>query len=88
MVKEVRERSGQGFDGGQSGILGTLAVVVVRVAGYGRDGTVYNTRLHGGDGKQSTITGFTSYWFAGGGGGAGHSSSGGNGGRGGGGGGA
>ena len=26
---------------------------------------------HGGDGKQCTITGFTSYWFAGGGGGNG-----------------
>ena len=57
--------------------------------GYGRDGTGgQNHQPHGGDGKQSTITGFTSYYFAGGGGGAGHSNSGGNGGKGGGGGGA
>jgi hypothetical protein len=57
--------------------------------GYGRNGTGgTNTTPHGGDGKQSTITGFTSYWFSGGGGGAGHSIGGGNGGKGGGGGGA
>ena len=57
--------------------------------GYGRDGQGGNNHQpHGGDGKQCTITGFTSYWFAGGGGGNGVSSSAGNGGKGGGGGGA
>ena len=60
--------------------------------GHGRNGTggSGNTIVgHGGDGKQSTITGFTSYWFAGGGGASGHGTSGdaGNGGKGGGGGG-
>ena len=81
--------SGQGFDGAASGHTwypggGGGA----SEKGYGRNGTGGNNRQpHGGDGKQSTITGFTSYWFAGGGGGNGHSSNGGNGGKGGGGGG-
>jgi hypothetical protein len=83
--------AGQGFDGARSGNHwypggGGGASEM----GYGRDGTSSsNTGIgHGGDGKQSTITGFTSYYFAGGGGCAGHSTSGGNGGKGGGGGGA
>ena len=83
--------AGQGFDGARSGNSwypggGGGASQL----GYGRDGTSSsNTGIgHGGDGKQSTITGFTSYYFAGGGGCAGHSTSGGNGGKGGGGGGA
>ena len=82
--------AGQGFDGAASGDTwypggGGGA----SEKGYGRNGTGGgNTAIgHGGDGKQSTITGFTSYWFAGGGGGDGHSSNGGNGGKGGGGGG-
>ena len=81
--------SGQGFDGAASGDTwypggGGGA----SEKGYGRNGTGGNNHQpHGGDGKQSTITGFTSYWFAGGGGGNGHSSNGGNGGKGGGGGG-
>ena len=81
--------SGQGFDGAASGDAwypggGGGA----SEKGYGRNGTGGNNHQpHGGDGKQSTITGFTSYWFAGGGGGNGHSSNGGNGGKGGGGGG-
>ena len=81
---------GQGFDGGNCGNAwypggGGGA----SEKGYGRDGTGgTNTTPHGGDGKQSTITGFTSYYFSGGGAGAGHSNSGGNGGKGGGGGGA
>jgi hypothetical protein len=82
---------GQGFDGARSGNSwypggGGGASQL----GYGRDGTSSsNTGIgHGGDGKQSTITGFTSYYFAGGGGCAGHTTSGGNGGKGGGGGGA
>ena len=81
---------GQGFDGGNCGNAwypggGGGA----SEKGYGRGGTGgTNSTPHGGDGKQSTITGFTSYYFSGGGGGAGHSNSGGNGGQGGGGGGA
>ena len=82
---------GQGFDGARSGQTwypggGGGA----SEKGYGRDGTSpSNTTIgHGGNGKQSTITGFTNYWFAGGGGAAGHDNSGGNGGKGGGGGGA
>ena len=81
---------GQGFGGGDSGSHWYPAGGGgASQLGYGRNGTGgNNTTPHGGDGKQCTITGFTSYWFAGGGGGAGHSSSAGNGGRGGGGGGA
>ena len=82
--------AGQGFDGAHSGNAwysggGGGASQL----GYGRNGTGGgNTTIgHGGDGKQSTITGFTSYYFAGGGGCAGHSTNGGNGGKGGGGGG-
>lgn len=82
--------SGQGFGGAESGNAwyaggGGGASQM----GYGRGGTGGGVTSigHGGDGKQSTITGFTSYWFAGGGGCAGHSTSGGNGGKGGGGGG-
>ena len=82
--------AGQGFDGAHSGNAwypggGGGASEM----GYGRNGTGGGVTAigHGGDGKQSTITGFTSYWFAGGGGATGHSSNGGNGGRGGGGGG-
>jgi len=81
--------AGQGYDGAESGVTwypggGGGA----SQKGYGHNGTGgTNHQPHGGDGKQCTITGFTSYWFAGGGGGNGHSSNGGNGGKGGGGGG-
>jgi hypothetical protein len=82
--------AGQGFGGAHSGNAwysggGGGASQL----GYGKNGTSNsNTGIgHGGDGKQSTITGFTSYYFAGGGGCSGHSTSGGNGGKGGGGGG-
>ena len=82
--------AGQGFDGARSGnhwYSGGGGGASEK--GYGRDGTGgTNTTPHGGDGKQSTITGFTSYYFSGGGGAAGHTNSGGNGGKGGGGGGA
>jgi hypothetical protein len=84
--------AGQGFDGARSGnhwYPGGGGGASEK--GYGRDGTGGgNTTIgHGGDGKQSTITGFTSYWFAGGGGASGHGTDGdvGNGGKGGGGGG-
>jgi hypothetical protein len=82
--------AGQGFDGARSGNHWYNAGGGgASEKGYGRDGTGgTNTTPHGGDGKQSTITGFTSYWFSGGGGGNGHSTAGGNGGKGGGGGGA
>ena len=82
--------AGQGFDGARSGNHWYPAGGGgASEMGYGRDGTGgTNTTPHGGDGKQSTITGFTSYWFAGGGGGSSHSGNGGNGGKGGGGGGA
>ena len=82
--------AGQGYDGADSGVTwypggGGGA----SQKGYGHNGTGgTNHQPHGGDGKQCTITGFTSYWFAGGGGGNGVSSSAGNGGKGGGGGGA
>ena len=84
---------GQGFDGARSGQTWwpSGGGGGASEKGYGRDGSGSggNTAIgHGGNGKQSTITGFTSYWFAGGGGSAGHDSSGGNGGKGGGGGGA
>ena len=81
--------SGQGYDGADSGNTwypggGGGA----SEKGYGHNGSGgTNHRPHGGDGKQSTITGFTSYWFAGGGGGNGHDGHGGSGGKGGGGGG-
>ena len=82
--------AGQGYDGARSGnhwYSGGGGGASEK--GYGRDGTGgTNSTPHGGDGKQSTITGFTSYYFSGGGGAAGHSNSGGNGGKGGGGGGA
>ena len=82
--------SGQGYDGAESGVTwypggGGGA----SEKGYGHNGSGgTNHQPHGGDGKQSTITGFTSYWFAGGGGGCGVSNSAGHGGKGGGGGGA
>jgi len=75
--------SGQGFDGGQAN-----GTTWYPAGGGGASAAGQNNPGKGGDGKQCTITGFTSYWFSGGGGGAGHSSSGGNGGKGGGGGGA
>ena len=81
--------SGQGYDGAASGVTwypggGGGA----SEKGYGHNGSGgTNHQPHGGDGKQSTITGFTSYWFAGGGGGNGVSNSAGHGGKGGGGGG-
>jgi hypothetical protein len=75
--------SGQGFDGGDAN-----GSTWYPAGGGGASAAGQNNPGKGGDGKQSTITGFTSYWFAGGGGGAGHSNSGGNGGKGGGGGGA
>ena len=80
---------GQGFDGARSGNHWYPAGGGgASGKGYGRDGQGgQNAQPHGGDGKQSTITGFTSYWFSGGGGGNGHSTNGGNGGKGGGGGG-
>jgi len=74
--------AGQGFDGGQAGSTWYPA------GGGGASATGQSSPGHGGDGKQTTITGFTSYWFSGGGGGSSHSSTGGNGGKGGGGGGA
>jgi hypothetical protein len=82
--------AGQGFDGANSGNHWYPAGGGgASEKGYGRDGTGGNNHIaHGGDGKQSTITGFTSYYFSGGGGGAGHTTSAGNGGKGGGGGGA
>ena len=82
--------SGQGYDGADSGVTwypggGGGA----SQKGYGHNGSGgTNHQPHGGDGKQCTITGFTSYWFAGGGGGNGVSSATGHGGKGGGGGGA
>ena len=84
--------AGQGFDGARSGQTWwpSGGGGGASEKGYGRDGSGGggNTAIgHGGNGKQSTITGFTSYWFAGGGGSAGHDSSAGNGGKGGGGGG-
>ena len=85
--------AGQGFDGADSGqhwYPGGGGGASEK--GYGRNGSGSGGNQvigHGGDGKQSTITGFTSYWFAGGGGTSGHGTSGdaGNGGKGGGGGG-
>ena len=82
--------SGQGFDGAHSGNAWySGGGGGASEKGYGRNGTGGGVTAigHGGDGKQSTITGFTSYWFAGGGGCGGHSTSAGNGGKGGGGGG-
>ena len=81
--------AGQGYDGADSGnhwYPGGGGGAGEK--GYGHNGSGgTNHQPHGGDGKQSTITGFTSYWFAGGGGGNGYSTNGGNGGKGGGGGG-
>ena len=84
--------AGQGFDGARSGQTWwpSGGGGGASEKGYGRDGSGGggNTAIgHGGNGKQCTITGFTSYWFAGGGGSSGHDSSSGNGGKGGGGGG-
>jgi hypothetical protein len=84
--------AGQGFDGARSGQTWwpSGGGGGASEKGYGRDGSGGggNTAIgHGGNGKQCTITGFTSYWFAGGGGSSGHDSSAGNGGKGGGGGG-